>query len=138
MRRSPTISNLVLMWSLIPGVHAQATRTPVAAGVWGGKGIQITVTASGATIEYDCDAGRIDERLQTDASGKFIANGTHAFGRGGPRYDGEPRPKPHAARYEGQVNGKKMDVTISLPDLGRKVGQFSLELGKRALLDRCG
>jgi hypothetical protein len=123
---------------LIAGLHAQATKTPVPAGVWGGKGIQITVTASGATIEYDCDAGRIDERLQTDASGKFIANGTHAFGRGGPRYDGEPRPKPHAARYEGQVNGKKMDLTISLPDLGRKVGEFSVELGKRALLDRCG
>ena len=138
MLTSPTISSLVLVWTLIPSLHAQSTKTPVATGIWGGKGIQITVTASGATIEYDCDAGRIDERLQADASGKFIANGTHAFGRGGPRYEGEPRPKPHVARYEGHVNGKKMDVTISLPDLGRKVGEFSLELGKRALLDRCG
>ena len=138
MRTSPTVSSLALVWTLIPGLHAQATKTPVPTGVWGGKGIQMTVTASGATIAYDCDAGRIDERLQTDASGKFTANGTHAFGRGGPRYKGEPRPKPHAARYVGELNGKKMNVTISLPDLGRKVGEFSLELGKRGLLDRCG
>lgn len=134
----PLLHSVLLVSILTLGLHAQATKTPVPAGVWGGKGIQMTVTAAGATIAYDCDAGRIDERLQTDASGKFIARGTHAFGRGGPRFDGEPRPKPRAARYEGVVISDKMELTISLPDLGRKVGVFTLQFGKRAVLDRCG
>ena len=47
----------MLVWTLTPGLQAQATKTPVATGVWGGKGIQITVTASGATISTTATPG---------------------------------------------------------------------------------
>ena len=39
-------------------------------GVWGGDGIQMTVTATGASIDYGCDAGTVDEPLTFDLNGR--------------------------------------------------------------------
>ena len=119
-------------------VGTQSAQMPVPTGVWGGKGIQLTVTATGATVDYGCDAGTIDERLLSDPAGRFAARGSHSFGRGGPRQRGDPAPKVQRARYQGTRNGDTMQLTISLPELARKVGEFSLELGRRASLERCG
>ena len=100
--------------------------------------MQLTVTKDGGSIDYGCDSGTIDERLQTDAQGKFSARGTHAFGRGGPRQPGDPTPAPREARYEGVRKGDSLELTVRLPDLNRKVGTFTVQLGKPATLDRCG
>jgi hypothetical protein len=107
-------------------------------GVWGGKGIQLTVKDSGAAVDYGCESGTIDEPLRTDSRGKFSVRGTHVFGSGGPRDPGAAAPKPHSARYEGVRNGDTIQLTVYLPDLDRKVGEFTLELGKRPALERCG
>ena len=61
-----------------------SAQEPVRDGVWGGKGIQMTVTAEGAAIDYGCDSGTIEGRIQTDSKGKFHARGTHV----GIRYSG--------------------------------------------------
>ena len=108
------------------------------AGVWGGKGIQLTVTENGAGIDYGCDSGTIDERLRTDSRGKFFARGTHAFGRGGPRHEGDPARKPRQARYEGVRTGDKLELKVLLPELNRNLGKFTLQLGQRPTLERCG
>jgi hypothetical protein len=113
-------------------------QQPVRNGVWGGKGIQLTVTAKGAAIDYGCDSGTIDGRLRTDSSGKFRARGTHAFGRGGPRGPGAAAPKPREAVYEGVIRGKRLELTVLLPELNRNLGKFSLQLGQRPTLERCG
>ena len=113
-------------------------QQPVRNGVWGGKGIQLTVTAKGAAIDYGCDSGTIDGRLRTDSNGKFYAHGTHVFGQGGPRGPGGAAPKPRQARYEGVRRGDKLELTVLLPELNRSVGKFNLQLGQRATLERCG
>lgn len=138
MRNCTAIASVLVLFLLSAGVRTQSAQTPVPAGEWGGKGIKLTVTSAGANIEYDCAAGTIDERLLTDASGKFVAAGRHAFGQGGPREKGERPSKRHAARYEGTRDANTMRLTVTLPGLGRKVGEFTLELGRRASLDRCG
>jgi hypothetical protein len=138
MRRGAGIAIVFLTCLVDVRVGAQSAATPVPVGKWGGKGLQLTVTTVGARLDYGCDAGTIGEQLMAGPSGVFVAQGTHAFGRGGPRSQGEPPPKPHRARYEGALNGDTLRLTVSLPDLGRKVGVFTLELGQRASLERCG
>jgi len=113
-------------------------QEPVRTGVWGGKGIQLTVTANGAGIDYGCDSGTIDGPIQPDSRGKFVARGTHVFGRGGPRAPGDPAPKPREARYQGVSKGNKLELTVLLPELDRNLGKFTVQLGQRPTLERCG
>jgi len=106
-------------------------------GVWGGDGIQMTVTATGASIDYGCDAGTVDEPLTFDLNERFSLQGTYAFGRGGPREAGDPPSKLHAARYEGTSDGRRLTLTVVLPDLARMAGEYRLEFGRQGSLDRC-
>ena len=119
-------------------VGTQTAQEPVPTGVWGGKGIQLTVTAKGAGIDYGCDSGTIDERLRSDSRGNLSARGTHVFGRGGPRQPGDRAPKPRQARFEGVRNGDTLQLTVLLPELNRKLGEFTLQRGRRPTLERCG
>ena len=129
---------LALLIAISSGIRPVSAQSPAPTGVWGGKGIQLTVTAKGATISYDCDTGVIDGPLLIEPSGKFLAHGTHTFGRGGPRPPGAAARRTHDARYQGVVDDGRMRLTVTLPDLQRKLGDFTLELGRRAILERCG
>jgi hypothetical protein len=133
-----TMAAALLVSVCSAGAGTLSAQSPVPTGVWGGKGIQLTVTAGGATIDYGCDAGTIDEQLLAGSSGKFTARGKHSFGRGGPRQPDDAAPKPHRARYEGTLNGNTIRLSVFLPDLARQVGEFTLERDRRADLERCG
>ena len=70
-----------------------ATPTPspasrVPPGAWGGTGIALEVTASGARIELDCAHGTIEAPLALDAEGGFDLPGTLVRERPGPVRDG--------------------------------------------------
>lgn len=138
MRISTIVGTALLFFALNAHLKTQSDAKAVPIGVWGGKGIRLTVTGAGATVSYDCDAGTIVEPLLTNRSGAFLARGTHTFGRGGPRGPGAPPPRRHNASYQGVLDGDMMRLTVSLPDLGRTLGEFTLELGRRAVLERCG
>src|SRR5687767_5190251 len=100
---------------------AAIAQEPVPLGVWGGKGIQLTLTAKGGVIDYGCDSGTIERGLRSDSHGKFAARGTHVFGSGGPREPGVPTSKPRQARYEGVRNGDTLELSVLLPELNRKI-----------------
>jgi hypothetical protein len=131
-----TIVILVLFFAC--EVATQSGQAVVPNGVWGGRGIEVTVKADRARIDYGCDSGTIDGPLRTDSRGKFSASGTHAFGSGGPSGPGDPAPKPRQAKYEGVRKGDKMELSVFLPELNRKVGPFNVERGRRPVLERCG
>ena len=59
------------------GPPTAADHAGVAVGSWGGDHLRIDVTPTGATIEYDCAHGTIDEPPSLDRSGRFSAAGTH-------------------------------------------------------------
>jgi len=101
-------------------------------GVWGGPGIQLTVTAAGATADYGCDIGFVSEPLVLDHS-KFSATGTYTYSAS---LTGTPE-KPHPARYEGTAGETTMELRVYLVDLARTVGPFQLALGRSAVLARC-
>jgi hypothetical protein len=127
---------LISFFACQVGTESSGDRVPT--GVWGGKGIQLTVTEKGADIDYGCDSGTIEGRLKTDARGRFVAIGTHVFGTGGPRNPGDPAPRSRQARYEGVRTGNKLELTVELPELNRNLGKFTVELGQRPSLERCG
>lgn len=108
----------------------------VAAGAWGGTSIRLEVTSQGATIEYDCAHGSIDEPLVTDRDGRFSAVGTHVREHGGPIRQDE-QPDSHPAHYRGQSSGETMRLTVTLTDLQQEIGTFILTRGATGRLFKC-
>jgi hypothetical protein len=129
---------IALMCGLITiPAHASSLSKAVPTGSWGGEHIRLVVTGTGATLEYDCAFGRIDEPLLTDKNGNFEARGIHVFERGGPLEIGEPPPKRLPALYRGWTDGSTMSLTVILLDTGKDVGTFSLGLGRPPRIEKC-
>jgi hypothetical protein len=114
-----------------------ANPTPVIAlGPWGGSHVSMRVTAAGASLEYDCAEGVIEEPLRPDGEGRFTVTGTHTPGRGGPIRPGEILP-PFRARYDGRVRGEQMSLRVIITETGVELGSFELRHGSSGLLVRC-
>ena len=108
----------------------------VSRGAWGGQGIALEVTESGARLEFDCAHGRIDEPMRLDANGQFGIRGLFFRERGGPVREGE-ESKGEPARYSGRVDGETMVLTVRLADRDVDIGTFTLVHGKPARLRKC-
>ena len=106
-------------------------------GLWGGQGISMEVTDSGATLDFDCASGTITEPITLDSAGKFSAKGRFARHRPGPtREDDDTEGQP--ATYSGVVDGENLTLTITLAKNSEKVGDFTLAHGKMGRIRRCG
>jgi hypothetical protein len=118
-----------------PGATPGERTAMIQSGTWGGKGIVVEVTDTGATVEYDCAHGTI-ERLEVGRDGGFEAQGTHTPESLGPtRAGAEPVTRP--ARYTGRISGDTMTLTVTLADTIEKVGNFSLGRGQRTRIVKC-
>jgi hypothetical protein len=108
----------------------------VPAGTWGGQGIALEVTDKGATLDYDCAHGTVDEAMKLDSSGRFEVKGVHFREHGGPVREGE-EAKGQPVRYTGKVEGETMTLTIKGLDKDEPIGAYTLGLGKLARIRRC-
>ena len=113
-----------------------APETPLATGSWGGVGIRLEITAQGATIDYDCAHGTIDQPLVADREGRFSAAGVHVREHGGPIRLDEPSDR-HPAQYEGQLSGTSVRLTVTLLDTPQVVGTFNAVRGATARVIKC-
>jgi hypothetical protein len=100
-------------------------------------GIILTITPSGADLEWDCAAGQITEPFQTEEDGSFDLEGTFTPGAGLPvREDDPPRAQP--ARYFGtQLQLSGITLTVEVPSSGITLGPYLLRLGQGVILHRC-
>jgi hypothetical protein len=119
------------------GDHPSAPGNTIHEGVWGGPGLEMTVGAGGATLDFGCDAGRIERSQLPVESGTFRTSGTYAFGRGGPIDPGAPPIVPQAAEYSGAATPTLLRIRVTLPHVSRTIGEFTVELGRRGTLERC-
>jgi hypothetical protein len=103
---------------------------------FGGEGVLLTIRDSGADLEWDCAAGRIEEAFETADDGSFDLEGTHTPGVGGPIREDDP-PDSEAARYKGRLSGSRMTLTVELPESGVTLGPHELRFREEALLRRC-
>jgi hypothetical protein len=134
------VKNLECPLALVFGLVAagcSTNPTPVIApGPWGGSHVSMQVTSAGARLEYDCAEGAIEEPLRPNADGRFTATGSHTPGRGGPIRIGEVLPS-FRARYDGQVEGERMSLLVTLTETGVELGSFQLQRGNAGVLLRC-
>jgi hypothetical protein len=105
-------------------------------GTWGGPHISLQVTDKGASINYDCAHGTIDQRIKTDRRGHFEARGLHYKEHGGPiRRDESQSGEP--ATYTGTINGQTMTLTVILTNTRETIGTYTLTHGKRGRVMKC-
>ncbi|HMF55484.1 MAG TPA: hypothetical protein VK619_03925 [Pyrinomonadaceae bacterium] len=105
-------------------------------GTWGGQHIRMNVTRSGATIQYDCGKGTIDEPLSLDRRGRFNVRGRHMPGHGGPIRENEIGISVPAI-YTGRIVGDHMTLTVTLASSRQALGTFELGLGQGGAIRRC-
>ena len=118
------------------GAPTAADHVGLAVGSWGGDHLRVDVTPAGATIEYDCAHGTIDEPLSPDRAGRFSAAGTHTFEHGGPIRVDEP-PNRHRARYDGLVVANTVEMTVTILDTPQVIGTFTATFGAASRLLKC-
>jgi hypothetical protein len=130
------IAGVVALCVVAVGCSATAPDVWIPSGRWSGIGIQLDVTQQGATIEYGCAHGTIDEPLIADADGRFSAVGVHFREHGGPVRVDEPSDR-HPARYDGRLAGTSMRLTVTTTDAAQVVGTFDLTYGGVARVVKC-
>jgi hypothetical protein len=119
-----------------PTDGAIAARVPE--GIWAGEQLVLTVTAVGATAEFECAAGVVTEPLRLDPRGRFDVPGIYANQPGGPVPTTGPSPPALSARYRGQLkDAHHLVLTVALTESGKTEGPFELELGGDQSLERC-
>ena len=78
----------------------------VQAGQWGGPGINMVVSSTGAQIGYHCATGTITQPLVLDSAGHFSATGnTHVSG---------PTTNTDPTTYTGTVTGNTMTMVVTV------------------------
>ena len=88
------------------GSASSGGKNKLATGTWGGDHVRADVSDKGASIEFDCASGAIEEQVFLNDDGKFDLKGKFTPEHGGPVVKDEAdagRP----ARYVGRVRGKK-------------------------------
>ncbi len=104
--------------------------------LWGGRGISLRISASGAEIEFDCGHGSIAQPLKPNASGAFSAAGTYTPEIGGPVQRNNP-PRELPATYKGTISGDTMHLEVLLADKSRQPPPFTLTRGSAGKVVKC-
>ena len=105
-------------------------------GLWGGEHISMQVTEQRTTVEYDCAHGTIDQRIALDRRGRFNVSGVQFAEHGGPVRQNE-QPAGNPVRFTGQVNGKKMNLSVTNSVTKTLIGNFTLVYGDEPKLRKC-
>ena len=100
---------------------------------WGGEHVRMTVTPTGAQLEFDCATGNILEPLPLDSGVEFKLKGNHTREHGGPIRKGE-QSRDSEAVYSGKIVGRKMYLTLTIADAKQT---FVLERGKPGHIMKC-
>jgi hypothetical protein len=112
------------------------SESTVPSGTWGGDHVLMTVSAAGASAEFDCAHGTIDGPLALDSSQRFDVAGTFVQEHGGPiRVDETIAAVP--ARYSGTSRHGTMTLTITLTSGGQSLGPFELTFGQQGRVFKC-
>lgn len=112
-----------------------ASARPSLAGEWGGDRAQLTITAAGGRIDYDCGSGTIVGPVRLDAKNRFKASGRHEEFSAGPM-QADSAPVTHATAYSGSLKGDTLALTVKVAG-ETKPRTLTLLRGKRVKLIRC-
>jgi hypothetical protein len=114
---------------------ATAESRAVPTGDWGGPHVRVTVTATGATIAFDCATGTIPKKLALDRDGRFDVPGRYTAEHGGPVRKGET-PSTRSVRYRGHIENETLTLDLVAED-GAVLGTYTAERNRPARLMKC-
>jgi hypothetical protein len=104
-------------------------------GSWGGDHAVLDVTATSASIEFDCAHGTLPVPLTLNR-GTFDVTGDFVQEHGGPiRSDETVDRQP--ARYSGTVSGNTMTMLVRLTATGQNLGTYTLTRGVSGRVFKC-
>lgn len=106
-------------------------------GMWGGKFINLEVTDDGASLDFNCAHGMINEPITLDDRGGFNVQGTYVAEGHGPTRQGLESDAANA-RYSGSVSGDLMNLTITLAESPKRQDTYTLTRGKQGKVSKCG
>jgi hypothetical protein len=129
IRRTASLTLLLLVAACGSGPTA-----PGLTGEWGGPEANLTLSASGGTVEYACGEGTIDPSWTFGPGGQWHATGQHFTGGGPVPPSGRT---PHPATYAGTLHGDKLTFTATLTDLDQILGPFTVTRGPFSNLNVC-
>jgi hypothetical protein len=135
----PALGFAILLAASTTLASEEANEVP--AGAWGGRGVAVTVEASGARVELDCAHGRIEGRLVLDGDNHFELPGTFVRERPGPVHMGpsgeaeEERAEP--ATYTGRLENGALKLSIHPDRGGKDIGPLEAHPGKAPTLRKC-
>jgi hypothetical protein len=116
-------------------VSAELKKRVLPNGIWGGPHISLTVSRTGAKVEYDCAHGTIDRSIVLDQNGRFNVSGRQFPERGGPeRQDGTPG---YPVTFSGEVKDKTLTLNVCNSSTKEDLGTFTLEYGAESRLFKC-
>ncbi|HEY5731372.1 MAG TPA: hypothetical protein VIS72_15075 [Anaerolineales bacterium] len=106
-------------------------------GTWGGEGLVMVIGPEGATLEYDCATGTINEPILPDAKGMFQVTGTHKALSMPVGMPDAPPANIQPAHISGTIEGQTMVVTVTLDVSETVLGTYRLTFGDPGTLFRC-
>jgi hypothetical protein len=134
----PILGYSVALCTLLTVLSACSTATgpdEIMSGTWGGDHALLEVTATGASIEFDCAHGTLPVPLRL-TRGTFDVMGEYVQEHGGPiRSDETVDRQP--ARYIGTVSGNTMTVLVRLTATAQEIGTFNLTRGSSGRVFKC-
>lgn len=123
---------------MAPACGAESPTAPdstLDTGAWGGEHVLLSITASGATVEFDCAHAVIAQAI-TLKGGTFDVPGDYFPEHGGPVREDEPTVQV-PSRFSGTVNGKSMTLRVTAIATGQDLGTFSLTNGAFGRVFKC-
>jgi hypothetical protein len=95
----------------VPVVFTPPAAGQVLIGTWCSEDTHLTANRFGGAMAFQCAEGSLEQPLRVDAQGRFDVPGTYLDKPGFPR---PTPPAPIPARYQGQVIGSMMVLTLTL------------------------
>ena len=115
------------------GVESELVTATLAKG-YSGPHLDLSLTKTGGSLQFECGWGSLSAPLRLDASGRFSVAGTFTQGTG-IRPPGAPAPVAEPVQYKGQLTGSK--IAIRFTPSGASTQRFTLTANAGSQLMRC-
>jgi hypothetical protein len=102
-------------------------------GAWGGEGVRVDGTTTGARVQVDCLLARTEEAIPLDESGEFVITMTFTPLQGAGMEGPEERPP---TRVKGRAEKDVLHLTIGSEDPATE-RTFKLQRNAKARLPNC-
>jgi len=94
------------------------------------------VTDLGATLDFDCAHGSINEKIAFDSAQRFAVKGSYVREHGAATRQDEAA-KGQTVTYEGVIDGESMTLKVILEETKEVIGTFTLIRGKVGRVRKC-